>query len=80
MSNLEPPPFTIDEFSYRWKNWLNSLYNYIIPLKITSGTGSPEGVVTGDIGDLYINKSGGANTTLYVKTSASGENTGWTAK
>lgn len=43
------------------------------------GTGSPEGVVTAGIGALYINTSGGASTTLYVKTSGSG-NTGWTAK
>lgn len=45
----------------------------------TSGTGSPETVVTAPIGSLYSNKSGGATTTLYVKTSGSG-NTGWTAK
>jgi hypothetical protein len=45
----------------------------------TSGTGSPEGVVTAPIGSLYSNRSGGASTTLYVKTSGAG-NTGWTAK
>lgn len=44
-----------------------------------TGTGSPEGVVTADMGSLYTNLSGGASTTLYVKTSGSG-NTGWTAK
>lgn len=43
-------------------------------------TGSPEGVVTGNIGDLCINKSGGAGTTLYVKESGNGTNTGWVAK
>lgn len=47
--------------------------------KWVSGTGSPEGVVTAPIGSLYSNLSGGASTTLYVKTSGSG-NTGWTAK
>jgi hypothetical protein len=46
---------------------------------ITTGTGSPEGVVTAPIGSLYLNLSGGASTTLYVKTSGTG-NTGWTAK
>jgi hypothetical protein len=46
---------------------------------ITSGTGSPEGVVTAPIGSLFLNLSGGASTTLYVKTSGAG-NTGWTAK
>lgn len=43
------------------------------------GTGTPEAVVTAPIGALYINRSGGAATTLYVKTSGVG-NTGWTAK
>ncbi len=47
--------------------------------RLLSGTGSPEGAVTAPIGTLYTNVSGGANTTLYVKTSGSG-NTGWTAK
>lgn len=45
----------------------------------SSGSGSPEGVVTAPIGSMYSNTSGGASTTLYVKTSGSG-NTGWTAK
>lgn len=45
----------------------------------TSGVGSPEGVVTAPVGSLYSNRSGGASTTLYVKTSGAG-NTGWTAK
>ncbi len=45
----------------------------------TYGTGSPEGAVTAGIGSLYSNISGGASTTLYVKTSGTG-NTGWTAK
>jgi len=44
-----------------------------------AGTGSPEGVITAAVGSLYVNKSGGASTTLYVKTSGTG-NTGWTAK
>ncbi len=45
----------------------------------TSGSGSPEAVVTAPIGSLYSNTAGGATTTLYVKTSGAG-NTGWTAK
>ena len=44
-----------------------------------TGAGSPETVVTAGIGSLYMNTAGGASTTLYVKTSGSG-NTGWTAK
>lgn len=46
---------------------------------VLRGTGTPEAVVTAPIGTLYVNLSGGAATTLYVKTSGTG-NTGWTAK
>lgn len=46
---------------------------------IHRGSGSPEGVVTAPIGHLYLRSDGGATTTLYVKTSGTG-NTGWTAK
>lgn len=40
---------------------------------------SPEGVVTAPVGSICKNTAGGASTTLYVKTSGTG-NTGWTAK
>lgn len=43
------------------------------------GSGSPEGVVTADIGSLYFRIDGGVSTTLYVKQSGTG-NTGWGAK
>ena len=43
------------------------------------GTGTPESVVTANVGSLYLRTDGGASTTLYVKTSGTG-NTGWTAK
>lgn len=43
------------------------------------GSGTPESVVTAPIGSIYLNTAGGASTTLYVKTSGTG-NTGWTAK
>jgi hypothetical protein len=46
---------------------------------VAQGTGSPEGVLTAGIGALYVNLTGGTSTTLYVKTSGTG-NTGWTAK
>ncbi len=44
------------------------------------GTGSPNSVVTGFPCDLYLNVSGGASTTLYVKQSGSNTNTGWVGK
>lgn len=46
---------------------------------ISAGNGSPEGVVTSVVGGLYLRLDGGANLTLYVKESGSG-NTGWVAK
>lgn len=42
------------------------------------GTGTPEGAVTGNVGDVFHRTDGGAGTTLYVKTSGTG-NTGWAA-
>jgi len=47
---------------------------------IRTGAGSPNTVVTGNIGDLYLNTTGGASTTLYVKESGAGTNTGWVGK
>lgn len=44
-----------------------------------TGAGTPEGAVTAPIGSLYTRTDGGANTTLYVKESGTG-NTGWVAK
>lgn len=50
-------------------------------VNFSSGTGSPNGVVPGNLGDQYTNLAGGAGTTLYVKESgAAGSNTGWAAK
>ena len=48
-------------------------------ITITTGTGSPEGVVTATVGSQFMRTDGGANTTLYVKESGTG-NTGWVAK
>ena len=47
---------------------------------IRASTGSPNGVVTGNVGDMYLDKNGGAGTTLYIKESGSGTNTGWVGK
>lgn len=45
----------------------------------SNNIGSPEGVVTAPVGSIYLRADGGANTTLYVKQSGTG-NTGWVAK
>jgi hypothetical protein len=46
--------------------------------QVVSGTGSPESSVTAPMGSLYLRTDGASDTTLYVKTSGSG-NTGWQA-
>jgi hypothetical protein len=48
--------------------------------KVLSGTGTPEGVVFGSVGDIFLRTNGGASTTLYVKESGGGTQTGWVAK
>lgn len=47
--------------------------------KIYVGVGSPESKVAAPVGSLYLRTDGSTSTTLYVKTSGTG-NTGWTAK
>lgn len=46
---------------------------------ICSGPGSPEAAVTAGPGSLWLNTTGGAGVSLYVKESGSG-NTGWVGK
>ena len=45
---------------------------------ISTGTGAPGGVVTANVGSLFLRTDGGSNSTLYVKESGTG-NTGWVA-
>jgi hypothetical protein len=46
---------------------------------LTSGSGSPETVVTAIVGSRFARTDGGAATSIYIKESGSG-NTGWVAK
>ena len=43
------------------------------------GTGSPEGVVSANIGSTYRRLDGGASTSFYVKESGT-DNLGWVGK
>ena len=52
----------------------------IIAGNFKRGTGDPNSVITGSVGDLFLRTDGGASTTLYVKESGSATNTGWVAK
>jgi len=51
-----------------------------IGIAISAGSGSPNSVVTGSPGDLYLNTAGGAGTTLWVKESGVANKTGWVGK
>lgn len=46
---------------------------------IYAGAGTPNGVVTAALGSIYLNTSGGANVSIYIKESGVG-NTGWIGK
>jgi len=46
---------------------------------LIAGTGTPEGQITAPIGSIFMRRDGGANTSMYVKESGTG-NTGWIAK
>lgn len=54
-------------------------YGVLGAVRIQQGTGSPEGVLTADPGAVYLNLSGGAGTTLYVKETGNAS-TGWVGK
>jgi hypothetical protein len=48
--------------------------------QLRTGSGSPNGVVVGSVGDLFLRSDGGAATTLYIKESGAATNTGWVGK
>jgi hypothetical protein len=58
-------------------NFLDQANNLIFKY---AGIGTPNGVITGSIGSIFINTAGGAGTTLYVKESGTNTNTGWVGK
>lgn len=51
---------------------------YATSVTETSGTGTPEGAVTANIGSVFHRTDGSTGTTLYIKESGTG-NTGWAA-
>ena len=48
--------------------------------RILWGTGDPEGVVTADIGTMFIREDGSPGETLYLKESGNDTSSGWAAK
>lgn len=65
---------------------ISAFWQTMYPIKVQgtdcaiySGAGSPEGVVTANPGSIYLNSSGGAGTSIFVKQSGI-SNTGWVGK
>lgn len=69
------------QITAKWQRWFSGLTRVVIKLatRTQSGTGSPEGIVTANVGTIYLRSDGGAGSVLYVKESGNG-NTGWIAK
>lgn len=68
-------PLTLPKTDREFQSWLQAAHD----LRVKFGTGSPEGVVVADRGNLYLRTDGGASTTLYVKEAGDGLATGWAA-
>ncbi len=45
--------------------------------RVMDGSGAPEGVVLGFVGDLYLRRDGSPSGALYVKDSGTATTTGW---
>lgn len=48
--------------------------------RFIAGLDDPENKVTGNVGDIFQRMNGGVGSSLYVKESGNGTNTGWKAK
>ena len=85
MSRVDPPIGSTpllngnrrDKMAPWWVRWLDRLAEHAN--LVTSGQGSPEGVVIKPPGRIYLDEDGGAGATLWVKESGTGA-TGWVAK
>lgn len=72
-------PYRDEKLPERFMRWIERLRGALRPVPDFSfGDGTPEGAVMGVVGDRYYNRTGGAGTRLYVKTTNTG-NTGWVA-
>lgn len=72
-----------DTASYRRETFLTysggTIMDRINGILRYTGSGTPEGSITGPVGSIYQRTNGGAGTSFYVKESGTG-NTGWVGK
>ena len=59
--NIDPPPGTITEFVYEWRNWLNNLYEWVIST-VKYSFESASSAITINSTVTLIDTSGGAVT------------------
>lgn len=71
-------PIAKDRVNETWAQWLSNLRDAVNIIR--QGVGDPNGAETGSPGDVYLNLSGGAATTLWVKESGVNTDSGWIAK
>lgn len=60
----------------QWIRLLSQLSTLVAQPSVSTGTGSPEGVVTAVAGSIYVEKISSTQTQIWTKASGS-ENTGW---
>src|SRR4029077_1799007 len=79
LATLRPAANGVASLGTATQRWLESYaQTYFVgggTVSISSGAGTPEGVVSAQPGSLYLNLAGGAATSLYVKQSGAGTNT-----
>lgn len=78
MQTIEPYNSSDKQTQYfrKWAEQVRRVFRKVP--SFPTGTGSPEGVLNGELSDMYIRTDGTSTTTLYVKTT-NGGNTGWQA-
>lgn len=66
----------------RLQEVLDAIAAQVTPLAglLFVGSGNPNGTVTASPPAIYLNRSGGAGTTLYVKESGAATSAGWIGK
>lgn len=76
---MQLPPYPSTAIPPPLRRWLENLVRALLPVpRFLEGTGTPEGAVVGGVGDRFYRLDGGVGTTLYYKSTATG-NTGWVA-
>lgn len=77
---------TLAQGNAEMQEFLDDLLDAVRPLQlvgndiaIMAGDGDPDGVITANVGSLFLRTDGAGSTTLYVKETGTDEN-GWVAK